>query len=114
MWLNELFVSSLVMFILAIIAATLISTIFTKIDKTIDNYNDSNYYDQVIILHTFMQLFIITIAYLAIYNMMEFIFPKKHKYHITKFPFQIILIVLLIELNPSIKYNVKKLAKIVN
>jgi len=111
----ELFQFSIILFISAILTTFVINMIFTQIDKKIEENKDSCgsalYYTQIIFA-LFFQLFIMAVVYYLITEFIRkipsfsYILNKKFSHHKTiNYTLHIILIILMIELNPSLKHN---------
>jgi len=108
-----------ILFLFALFASFIIGSLFTKIDKTLEDRvekttNDclsNNGYITGVFLITFFQLVVIAGAYYIITKFLRKFFPDSKT---IEFSLHIVLIVLLIELNPSIVHNLHQLASIVD
>jgi len=120
----ELLQISGIVFIMAMFATFVIGSIFTQIDKalektTLDGESCDNNSDYIVGLFfvTFFELVVIAATYYLITKILKSIpsvsatlKPGFPGHRTTEFTLHIVLIVLLIELNPSIVHNLHRLA----
>jgi hypothetical protein len=121
---SEILQFSVILFILAILGSTFISSIFTEIDKRIEKDLDptTGNYKAAIMFSTLFQLSVISMYYYIIARFLEkrivsvsyVINSTYKKYKTIDYTLHIVLIILLIELNPSIKHNLHKISDLTN
>ncbi len=124
----ELIQVSVILFLLALLASFIIGSVFTEIDKSLEkstnaqhNCQNNNDYKAGVFFVTLFQLIIIAAAYYGITKLMKLIpsvsatLKKNFPGHrTTEFALHIVLIVLLIELNPSIVHNLHRMGYFVD
>ena len=115
----EIFQISLILFISALIASFIMSNIFTKLDTVIDENldYDSTGYTITKFTEVFLQLFLTTILYFYLEEMLyyipsisSFIKSSYTPYKTAKYAIHIVMIVVLVELNTSLKHGIHYLA----
>lgn len=130
----DLFQLTIILFFLSLLCAFIISNIFSQIDKEIDKITDTGTKDFLRFLVTIVQLFLTAIAYF----MIDMILERLHPWHdmvrtiffdtrrkrgqlprtlksteVVNYGIHIVLIITLIEMNKSLKYNFHEISEIV-
>ena len=106
------------------------SNLFDSANKEIEQIQDRRSKNTAIVFITFLQLFITCIIYLFVDNLLNYIRPwkelvkkffgyKHHNYRLgdlntSEYGLHIILIILLIEMNSSLKHNLHSMAEFIN
>jgi magnesium-transporting ATPase (P-type) len=120
----------IILFIFSFFASFCLSNFFGLMDNEIDKIEDKSSKNTAIVFLTFFQLFITCIVYFSADMLLNYIKPWKETFrkftgqkyvdiklgqlNTAEYGLHIILIILLIEMNSSLKENLHKMANIIH
>lgn len=115
---SEIVELSVIMFVVAMFVALVMSNIFIRFDTYLhDQHYSEGVYNFIKFIELLVQLVLTTIVYFYMEEMIRFIpnltkMRKSVPFQTSKYVLHIVMIVILIELNISIKHNLEYISKL--